>query len=121
MDTNDEIPLEEHQYFSARLDHLETQHPAALLHHLEHGTLTTHLREVTARAMQARASLVMSRQLPVDQADELILNQMVADPDEQSQLYVPASRLRLRRLLDQYRQMLHDLPRTYPSQSETIE
>jgi hypothetical protein len=121
MDTNDEIPLEDHRYFSARLDHLETQHPAELLYHLEHGTLTTHLRELTARAMQARAVLVMSRHLPAESADELILHQVVADPREQSQLYIPASRAKLRRLLDEYRRTLRELPRTYQSQSETIE
>ena len=46
MDTNDEIPLEDHRYFRARLDHLETQNPAALLNHLEDETLTHHLRSV---------------------------------------------------------------------------
>ena len=121
MDTNDEIPLEEHQYFSARLDHLETQHPAALLHHLENGTLTTHLRELTARAMQAKAILVIHQNLPVDQADELIMNQMVADPQEQSQLYIPTSRAKLRTLLERYRRALPDLPKTYPSKSEITE
>jgi hypothetical protein len=50
MDTSDEIPLEDHRYFRARLDHLESRHPAALLSHLEQGTLTEHLREVTGRA-----------------------------------------------------------------------
>jgi hypothetical protein len=121
MDTSDEIPLEDHRYFAARLDHLEQQNPAALLHHLADGTLTMHLRELTARAMQAKAILVFNQKFPLDQADELIMNQMVADPQEQSQLYIPASRVKLRKLLERYRRALPDLPRTYPSESETIE
>ena len=121
MDTNDEIPLEDHRYFMARLDHLEQQNPAALLYHLAEGTLTTHLRELTARAMQAKAILVFKQKLPLDQADELIMNQMVADPQEQSQLYIPASRVKLRKLLEHYRRKLPDLPRTYPTESETTE
>ena len=40
------------------MDHLESRHPAALLSHLEQGTLTEHLREVTGRAMQAKGELV---------------------------------------------------------------
>ena len=121
MDTSDEIPLEDHRYFRARLNHLEQQNPAALLHHLQDGTLTTHLRELTARAMQAEANLVINQKLPVDQAGELIMSQMVADPQEQSQLYIPASRMKLRTLLERYRRALPDLPRTYQSQNETTE
>jgi len=119
MDTNDEISLEDHRYFLARLDHLEQQNPAALLHHLAHGTLTMHLREVTARAMQAKANLVIEQNVPEDRADELIMSQVVADPLENSQLYIPASRMKLRTLLEKYRRTLPDLPRTYPSESET--
>ena len=121
MDTTDEIPLEDHRYFRARLDHLESRHPVALLSLLEQGTLTEHLRDVTGRAMQAKANLVINHNLPEDQADEMVMNQVVADPKEQSQLYIPASRVKLRRLLDQYKTKLHDLPRTYQSERETIE
>jgi hypothetical protein len=56
-----------------------------------------------------------------DQADEMVMNQVVADPEEQSRLDSPASRRKLRMLLDQYKAALPDLPRTYQSQSETIE
>ncbi len=118
MDTTDEIPLEEHRFFLARLDHLESQNPAALLSHLEQGTLTQHLRDVTMRAMQAKADLVFIQNLPVDQVDEMVMQQVVADPQEQSQLYIPASRMKLRTLLERYRRTLPDLPRTYQSQSE---
>jgi hypothetical protein len=121
MDTGDEIPLEDHRYFSARLDHLEQQNPATLLYHLENGTLTLHLRELTARAMQVKASLIVNQNLPEDQAEELIMNQMVADPHEQSQLYIASSRMKLRTLLERYRRILPELPRTYQSQSETTE
>ena len=121
MSTSDEIPLENHQYFFARLDHLEQRHPVALLHHLESGTLTTHLRELTARAMRTRANLIFKQQLPIDQANELILNQMIADPQEQSQLYIPTSRTKLRMLLEQYRRRLPDLPKTYQSENEITE
>ncbi len=62
MDTTDEIPLEDHRYFRGRLDHLESRHPAILLHHLEDGTLTEHLRDVTGRAMHALGNLVIDHQ-----------------------------------------------------------
>jgi len=100
MDTSDEIPLEDHRYFRARLDHLESRHPAALLSHLEQGTLTEHLRDVTGRAMHAKAELVFNQNLPEDQADELVMSQVVAEELESSRLEDPASRLKLRLLLD---------------------
>jgi hypothetical protein len=121
MDTRDEIPLEDHRYFRARLNHLETQHPAALLSHLERGTLTAHLREMTGRGMRARAELVFNQKMPADQADELVMNQLIADPQEQSRLNDPASRMKLRLLLERYKAALPGLPRTYQSQSETTE
>ena len=120
MDTSDEIPLEDHRYFRARLDHLETQSPAALLNYLEKGTLTDHLREVTGRAMQAKANLVMNDILPESQADEMVMSQVVADPQEQSRLN-SGNRMKLRILLDRYHADLPNLPRTYQSQSEIIE
>jgi hypothetical protein len=121
MDTSDEIPLEDHRYFRARLDHLESRYPVLLLSHLERGTLTEHLRDVTGRAMQAKAALVFNQNLPEDQADELVMNQLVADPEEQSELNDSAARLKLRLLLDPYKEAMPDLPRTYQSESETIE
>ena len=121
MDTSDEIPLEDHRYFQARLEHLESQHPAALLSHLENGTLTEHLRDVTGRGMQAKANLVFNKKLPENQADEMVMNQVVADPQERSRLNDSASRMRLRSLLDQYKAALPTLPRTYQSESETTE
>lgn len=121
METNDEIPLEDHRYFRARLDHLAAHNPAALLNHLEKRTVTEHLREVTWRGMQAKANLVINHQMPEDQADELVMCQIVADPQEQSRLDNPTSRTKLRILLDRYKAALPDLPKTYQSQSETIE
>jgi hypothetical protein len=121
MELTDEIPLEDHRYFRARLDHLETTHPMALLALLEAGTLTSHLREVTGRGMQAKAELVINRNLPQDQADELVMNQVVADPQEQSRLNHPTNRKKLRTLLDRYKATLPNLPRTYLSQSEITE
>jgi hypothetical protein len=121
MDTTDEIPLEDHRYFSARLDHMESQNPAALLSHLETGTLTEHLRDVTGRAMQVKANLVINQNLTEDEANEIVMNQVVADPQEQSELNDSAARLKLRLLLDPYKEAMLDLPRTYQSESETIE
>ena len=121
MDTTDEIPLEDHRYYLARLDHLESRHPAALLNHLERGTLTQHLRDVTMRAMQAKAHLMFDQNMPEDQADEMVMNQVIADPQEHGQLNDPMDRLKLRLLLGPYKEALPDLPRTYLSQSETIE
>jgi hypothetical protein len=121
MDTTDEIPLEDHRYFGARLDHLESQNPAMLLNHLEQGTLTQHLRDMTMRAMQVKANLVFNQNIPEYQADEMVMNQVVADPEEQSQLNDPTDRLRLRLLLDPYKEAMPDLPKTYQSESETIE
>jgi len=121
MDKSDEIPLEDHRYFCARLDHLETQHPAALLNHLEMGTLTQHLREVTGRAMHAKANLVFNENIPEDQADEMVMAQIVADPEEQSRLENPASRMKLRTLLHRYKATIPNLSRTYQSESETTE
>lgn len=121
METRDEIPLEDHRYFRARLDHLESLHPAALLTHLESGTLTEHLREVTGRAMQAKANLMFNQAMPEDQADELVMNQIVADPHEQSRLDDPPSQTKLRRLLNLYKAAMPRLPRTYQSESEATE
>jgi hypothetical protein len=121
MDTTDEIPLEDHRYFWARLDHLERQHPVALLHHLENLTLTMHLREWTTLAMKTKARLVIEGKLTVSLADEWVMNQIVADPWECSQLYIPASRMRLRKLLELYRNTLPNLPRTYQSENEITE
>src|SRR5437867_2322030 len=118
MDTAYEIPLEDHRYFRARLDHLESQHPVALLNYLEKRTLTEHLRSVTERGTQARANLIINHQVPDDQADELVMNQIVADPQERSRLDDPARRTNLRLLLERYRAAMPDLPRTYQSQSE---
>lgn len=120
MDTADEIPLEDHRYFRARLDHLESRHPAALLSLLEKEALTEHLREVTGRAIQAKANLVINHGVPDDQADELVMNQIVTDPEEQSRLD-DSVRSMLRLLLDRYTAAMPDLPRTYQSQSETTE
>ena len=119
MDTTDGIPLEDHRYFAARLNHMESQHPVALLSHLERGTLTEHVRKVTSRAMQTRADLVFNQKLSEEQADELVMNQVVADPQEASRLVDPTSRAKLRQLLGQYRAELPTLPRTYLSESET--
>ena len=119
MDRSDEIPLEDHRYFRARLDHLENQHPAALLFHLETETLTEHLRDVTGRGMQAKAKLSLYENMAEDQADELVMNQLVADPEEQSRLDDSASRMKLRSLLDRYKASMSGLPRTYQSESET--
>ena len=121
MGTSDEIPLEDHRYFYARLDHLESRNPATLLNLLERGMLTEHLRVVTAWAMQAKANLVINQNLPVNEADELVMSQVVADPQEQSQLDNAVSRMRLRMLLGQYKAALSILPRTYLSQNETTE
>ena len=121
MDTSDEIPLEDHRYFRARLDHLECQHPMALLTHLQQGTLTKHLRDVTGRGMQAKANLVVNQNVPVDQAEELVMNQIVADPQEQSRLDDPASRTILQWLLNRFRAAMPGLPRTYQSEKEITE
>jgi hypothetical protein len=121
MDTTDEIPLEDHRYFRARLDHLESHHSAALLSHLERGTLTEHLRDVTARAMQAKANLVFNQKLPEDQANEMVMRQLIADPEEFSRIDDPMDRLKLRLLLEPYKEALSSLRRTYLSESETTE
>ena len=120
-DTSDEIPLEDHRYFYARLDHLESRNPATLLNLLERGMLTEHLRVVTAWAMQAKANLVINQNLPENEADELVMSQVVADPQEQTHLDNAVSRGRLRMLLGQYKAALSILPRTYLSQNETTE
>ena len=121
MDTNDEIPLEEHRYFYARLDHLESRNPATLLNLLERGTLTEHLRLVTGWAMLTKANLEINQHMPENEADELMMSQVVADPQEQSRLDNAVSRMRLRMLLGQYKAALSILPRTYLSQNETTE
>jgi len=121
MDTTDEIAVEGHPYFQARLNHLESLHPVALLQHLEQGTLTQHLREITLRGMQAKAKLVCEENLPEDQANELVMHQIVADPAEESWLRDKRKRMKLRLLMDSYRMTLASLPRTYQSQSEITE
>ena len=52
MDSFDEIPLEDHHFFAARLAYLETHQPKTLLDLLENDSLTSHLRERTSRAMK---------------------------------------------------------------------
>ena len=121
MDTSDEIPLEEHRFFWARLEHLEMRHPAALLELMEQRRLTRHLREVTRRAMQSLGHLVIDRNLSLDQAEELVMNQIVADPLERSKLHDPSCRKKLRLLLNRYKDAIPNFPRTYLSQSETTE
>lgn len=121
MDTSDEIALEDHRYFRARLDHLQSHHCAALLSHLERGTLTQHLREVTARAMRAKANLVFNRTLPEDRADEVVMSQLIADPAERSRIDHPTDRLKLQLLLEPYKEALCSLSRTYLSECETTE
>ena len=121
MDTTDEIPLEDHRYFRASFDHLVSRHPAALLSHLEQGTLTEHLRDVTGRAMKAKANLVINENLPEDQADEMVMDQVVANPQELSRLEDAASRTKLRSLLEPYKAAMPYLRRTYQSESETSE
>jgi hypothetical protein len=121
MDTSDEIPLEDHRYFYARLEHLESRNPATLLTLLESERLTEHLRVVTGWAIQAKANLVVTQNMPEDQADELVMSRVVADPEEQSRLDNPASRIKLRTHLERYKAALPGLPRTYRSQSEIIE
>ena len=120
MDTADEIPVEDHHYFRARLTHLENRQPVILLHHLENGTLTEHLRDVTSRAMQTMGNLVINHNLPVDQADEMVMHEIVANSQEPLRLLNDqASRIRLRSLLLVYKTALPALPRTYLSQNET--
>jgi hypothetical protein len=122
MDTTDEIPLEDHRYFRARLDHLENRSPAMLLSYLDTGTLTQHLRDITEWAMQTRADLVIHQNLPADQADEMVMHQVVADSQEPLNLLSDqASRNRLRALLLVYKAALPAFPRTYLSQNETTE
>jgi hypothetical protein len=121
MDTTDEIPLEDHRFFTVRLNHLESRHPAALLHLMGNGKLTDHLRQTTSRALQTLGDLVMNKNLPIDQAEEVVLNQIVADPREQSSLDDPKRRRMLKAFLDRYRAALPKFPRTYLSQSETTE
>src|SRR4051794_35750088 len=118
MNTTDEIPLEDHYYFQARLDHLENRHPAMLLGYLEMGTLTEHLRGVTVRAMKARGNLVINRNMAENQADEMVMLQVVADPLEPlSLLRDQLSIIKLRSLLAAYRVAMRHLPRTYLSQN----
>src|SRR5437762_99734 len=119
MDTNDEIPLEDHRYFLARLEHLEHRHPAGLLSLMEQRKLTEHLRDVTKRAMRALGELVIDKNLPLDRAEEIVMNQIVADPLERSRLNDPASRRKLRHLLNRYKDAIPNFNRTYLSQNET--
>lgn len=120
MDTRDEIPLEDHRYFMGRLEHLEHRHPAGLLILMEQRKLTEHLRNVTRRAMQALGELV-NQNHSFEQADEIVMKQIVADPMERSRLHDPSSRRKLRYLLNRYKDAMPNFPRTYLSQSETTE
>ncbi len=52
--------------------------------------------------MQAKAELVFYQNLPEDQADELVMNEVVAEELESRRLEDPASRMKLRQLLDPY-------------------
>ncbi|HET7057995.1 MAG TPA: hypothetical protein VFI05_04640 [Nitrospiraceae bacterium] len=120
MDTRDEVPLEDHRYFWARLEHLEHRHPAGLLSLMEQRKLTEHLRGVTRRAMLALAALVYQN-LSFEQADEMVMNQIVADPLERSRLNDSFSRRKLRHLLNRYKDAIPKFTRTYLSENETTE
>ncbi|HVV71919.1 MAG TPA: hypothetical protein VHI52_10530 [Verrucomicrobiae bacterium] len=121
METTDEIALEDHRFFQARISHLERRHPVALLTFLEEKKLTAHLREVTVRAMRALGELTTHGAMRIDQAEELVMWQIVADPMEKSKLPGPMSRRKMRALLTRYQEQLPTLPRTYLSQNETTE
>jgi hypothetical protein len=121
METSDEIPLEEHRFFWARLEHLEYRHPAALLALMEERKLTEHLRGVTRRAMIALSDLVIGKKMNLDQAEELVMTQIVADPLERSKLHDATSRKKLRLMLNRYKDAVPNFPRTYLSKSETTE
>lgn len=121
MDTIDEIPLEEHRYFWARLEHLEHRNPAALLNLMEQRKLTEHLRSVTKRALRQFGELLLTKNLIPGEADELVMNQIIADPMERSQLHDSFSRRKLRHLLNRYKDAIPKFPRTYLSESETTE
>ena len=71
--------------------------------------------------MQAKANLVFKQKLPVDQADELVISQMIADPKELSRIEEPMDRLKLQLLLEPYKEVLPFLRRTYLSENETTE
>jgi hypothetical protein len=121
MDTRDEIPLEDHRYFLARLTHLEHRHPAGLLSLMEQQKLTEHLRSVTRIAILALTELVINGKMSIEQAEDLVMNQIVADPMERSRLNDPASRRKLRHLLNRYKDAIPKFTRTYLSQSENTE
>ena len=121
MDTNDEIAVEDHRFFRERLNHLQYRHPAMLLALLEERQLTLHLREVTAWAMRTLGELTMNQGLATNQAEELVLRLIVADPSEQSKVRDPVNRQRLRRLIRRYQESLPRLTRTYLSQNEITE
>jgi hypothetical protein len=78
--------LKAHPYYRARLDHLESQNPRALLTHLENGTLSNHLLETADRAVQTEGNLVAKEKMEPESARELVMNQVVADPEEESNL-----------------------------------
>lgn len=121
MDMRDEVPLEDHRFFWARLEHLERRHPVALLTYMEKRKLTQHLRETTTRAMQALSELVINRHMPLDRAEELVMHQIVADPMERSRLPDSCSRKKMRYLLTRYKAAIPNFTRTYLSQNETTE
>jgi len=122
MDTSDEIPLEDHRYFQARLSHLEQRQPVMLLVLLERRELTGHLRSVVMRAMNTLGDFVINQGLPLNQADELVMKQIVADPHEKPAfLKDRINREKLRTLLRDYRATLPSLPRTYLSQQQITE
>ena len=122
MDTFDEIPLEDHRFFATRLAYLETHQPKTLLDLLENGSLTAHLRETTSRAMKALGESMLNNQIPADQAEEIVMSQIVTEPREAAErLSNPQSRRKLHRLIREYRKGIQNLPRTYQSHLETIE
>ena len=122
MDSFDEIPLEDHHFFAARLAYLETHQPKTLLDHLENDSLTCHLREQTNRAMNALGELALRKQIPLDQAEELVMSQIVADAQAPVEpMNDPQARRKLQSLLQKYREAMPNLPRTYQSQLETTE
>jgi len=117
MDGNEGVPLEEHRYFWARLEHLEHRHPAGLLSLMEQRKLTDHLREVTRRALGALAELVRQG-MSFEQADEIVMSQILADPRDRSRLNDSFKRRKLRHLLNRYKDAVPNFTRTYVKESE---
>ena len=112
-----EMSLEASPFFQARLEWLEG-HPTMLRPLIEKGNehLLNHLREITNRAEQAMAELLV-KEVPEDQAEERVLAEVVRDdPSRNPGRTAPPLSLDLSKAIRTFKTWVAEQPATYATE-----